>query len=73
MKANQLVPGQLAEIKEIESSAVGKKLAEMGCVPGSSIELKFVAPLGDPMAFELEGFILALRAEEASKILVHPA
>ncbi len=73
MRANQLNAGQIAEILEIEQSEVGKKLAEMGCVPGAKIELKFVAPFGDPLAFELDGYVLALRSEEASKISVQTA
>ncbi len=44
------------------------KLLEMGCLPGSEIELSGKAPFGDPICIKVLGYNLALRKEEASTI-----
>jgi len=44
------------------------KLLEMGCLPGSEIELSLKAPLGDPICIKVLGYNLSLRLEEASTI-----
>ena len=44
------------------------KLLEMGCLPGSEIELSSKAPLGDPVCIKVLGYNLALRLEEAATI-----
>lgn len=43
---------------------------EMGCVPGQVIELKLVAPFGDPLAFEIAGYCLSMRKTEAAMVEV---
>lgn len=42
----------------------------MGLVPGVEVELRRIAPLGDPIEIILRGYRLALRKHEASKIIV---
>lgn len=44
----------------------------MGCVPGTVISLEFSSPLGDPLAFNIDGYVLGLRKEEAAIIEVEP-
>jgi Fe2+ transport system protein FeoA len=48
-------------------------LIEMGLRRGSVIEVKRVAPLGDPIAVKVRGYHLSLRALEAKSIEVVPA
>jgi ferrous iron transport protein A len=43
---------------------------ELGFLPGKSITLRHSAPMGGPMAFQLDETILALRKNEASLIKV---
>ena len=43
---------------------------EMGCVPGETILLEQVAPLGDPISVNIAGYHLSLRINEAENILV---
>lgn len=43
---------------------------EMGCIPGTPIMLEFKAPGGDPMAFNVDGYLLGLRISEATYIEV---
>ncbi len=44
----------------------------MGVLPGVRIQMKRTAPLGDPIAFQLKGYQLSLRREDAAQIVVLP-
>ncbi len=44
------------------------KLLEMGCLPGSEIELSHKAPFGDPLCIKVLGYSLSLRVDEAATI-----
>ena len=45
---------------------------DMGLVPGSVVETIQVAPLGDPIEIKLKGYRLALRKDEAARVVVRP-
>jgi DtxR family Mn-dependent transcriptional regulator len=51
-------------------SNIKKRLMEMGLLPGTKIQVKRIAPLGDPMEIELKGYSLSLRKSEAKTIEV---
>ena len=40
---------------------VSKRLSALGLVEGTEVELKRVAPLGDPLVINIRGFDLAIR------------
>jgi len=42
----------------------------MGCIPGEKIEVIRIAPLGDPIAISITGYMLSLRKEEAATVRV---
>ncbi len=63
--------GQQAIVEKVNQSAFSEKLMEMGCLKGTIIRMIMSAPLGDPMAFELEGYTLSMRRKEADTILVN--
>ena len=68
---DKVKPGQSGKIvKIIGRSGVNKRIADMGVVPGTTVEVQRVAPLGDPIDVKLKGYRLSLRKEEASKIMV---
>jgi len=67
---NQLVQNKTAEIKAVTDSAITAKLTDMGLYPGKKIRLLYKAPLGDPIAIDVEGYTLGLRLEEAALIQV---
>lgn len=46
------------------------KFLEMGCVPGEIVLIEHIAPLGSPIGLRVCGYLLALRKEEAEKIVV---
>jgi len=68
---NQIKPGKKAEI--ISSKGIGavhRRLLDMGLVKGSIIEVRKIAPLGDPIEIRIRGYNLSLRKSEAEKIQV---
>ncbi|MGL4722857.1 MAG: FeoA family protein [Desulfovibrionaceae bacterium] len=49
---------------------IGRRLMDMGIIPGTEIEIVGRAPLQDPVAVRLKGFTLSLRNNEAGYIQV---
>ena len=70
VKLSALKPGQTGIIKEYNSNDLFIKLMEMGCLPGETIKLEKVAPLGDPISVNVAGYHLSLRLNEADHIFV---
>ena len=70
IKLSELKPGQDGIIREFKNSEIFLKLMEMGCVPGESVLLEQIAPLGDPISVSIAGYHLSLRLSEAENILV---
>jgi Fe2+ transport system protein FeoA len=67
----ELSPGQQGRVDRVNGQgAVFKRLLDMGVTPGSLIELRRVAPLGDPIEVKIKGYNLSLRKEEAEHIAV---
>ena len=67
----QLKEGDKAVICCLKQSELSMKLTEMGCLPGTKIEVERPAPLGDPMRIKLANeYSLSLRKEEADIIMV---
>lgn len=51
---------------------MGRRIRDMGLVPGAEVEVVGRAPLRDPVALRLRGFTLSLRNDEADYISVEP-
>lgn len=49
------------------------RLLEMGLVPGTRVELRRRAPLGDPLELRVRGYALSIRKTEACRIALEPA
>jgi len=47
-----------------------RRLAEMGFIPGTRVEVLRRAPLADPIEFELRGYLVSLRREEAERVRI---
>lgn len=62
--------GQSATIQEFTDDFLSLKFIEMGCLPGEKVKLCNIAPFGDPIAIEVSGYLLSLRKQEASTIIV---
>ncbi len=66
--------GQKAVIAGISAQGeLGRRIRDMGLVPGAELEVVGQAPLKDPVALRLKGFTLSLRNNEANYITVTPA
>lgn len=64
MKKNQL--GVISAIRA--NGEMGRRIRDMGLVPGTEIKIQGRAPLNDPVALRLLGFTLTLRNNEADYI-----
>jgi ferrous iron transport protein A len=62
--------GEKGFINSFTDGELSLKLLDMGCLPGSKIELIRTAPLGDPIIISISGYLLSLRLDEASTILL---
>ena len=61
--------GQRATVREVNGSrAFRRRLLEMGLVPGVSVRVVTVAPLGDPIQIEVRGGQWSIRRGEAAQI-----
>ncbi len=47
-----------------------KRLLALGCIANTEIEVKKIAPLGDPIIVRFRGFDLALRKSDAKNIIL---
>jgi len=65
--------GQRARIAKVSARGeLGRRIRDMGLLPGAEIEVVGRAPLKDPVALRMQGFTLSLRNNEADYITVDP-
>lgn len=69
-KLSELKIGERAIIDSFSDNELAFRLLEMGCTPGEIVQLDRIAPLGDPIAISISGYLLCLRKAEASTVLV---
>ena len=69
-RLSHIAAGVPVMIKSFEKDDIFLKLMEMGCVPGETIKIDHVAPLGDPISIIVAGYHLSLRINEAEMIWV---
>lgn len=70
IRLSELSTGKKAIIREFEKDEIYIKLMEMGCVPGETVKVEKIAPLGDPISIVVAGYNLSLRKREAENIWV---
>ncbi|NLV24673.1 MAG: ferrous iron transport protein A [Deltaproteobacteria bacterium] len=58
--------GTIVDIKV--GGELGRRIRDMGLVPGTRVKVQGRAPLNDPVALRLMGFTLTLRNNEADHI-----
>jgi ferrous iron transport protein A len=69
-KLSDIEVGRKVQILSFEKDELFLKLMEMGCVPGETVVVEQIAPLGDPISIFVSGYRLSLRLNEASMIFV---
>lgn len=64
-------PKQSGVIAKVTATGeLGRRIRDMGLVPGTPIQVQGRAPLKDPVAIRVRQFTLTLRNNEADYILV---
>lgn len=68
---NNLPLNQIGIIEYIHSSSnIKRRLLDLGIIKGTKIKPLFISPFGDPIAFEIRGYLLALRNEDLKDIYI---
>ena len=68
---SSLAVGANAVIREFPKQGVAfLRLREMGLLPGTSLTLVRLAPMGDPLEIKVRGYNLTLRKSEANHVMV---
>ena len=68
---NMLRKGEKGRILQICSKGeLGRRIRDMGLVPGVPVMLLGRAPMGDPLALRVADTTVALRQREAAAILI---
>lgn len=69
-----LPPGTAGRVIAVDAHGpIGRRLLDLGFVPGTEVRVVRRAPLGDPVEYELRGYRVCLRRSEAQQIQVGPA
>ncbi|HHV43512.1 MAG TPA: ferrous iron transport protein A [Firmicutes bacterium] len=68
---NQIPVGSQGEVAGLLGNGkVRRRLLDLGLIEGTKVEALQRSPAGDPTAYHVRGAVIALRAEEAARILV---
>lgn len=74
---NQYIPlsllpiGKKAKVKALTSDGTTRRrMLDLGLISDTVVEALQKSPSGDPTAYHIRGAVIALRSEEASKIMV---
>ena len=68
--SSELKIGETGIIIDVNLEEIPLKLIEMGCLPGNDIELIQIAPMGDPLFFNINDSKVAIRKKTASAIYI---
>lgn len=69
MTINDLQIGQQGIISAVGGEgALRLRFLDMGLIPGTSVLLQKVAPMGDPIQIQVRGYELTIRREDAKMI-----
>ncbi|KAB3526238.1 FeoA family protein [Alkaliphilus serpentinus] len=68
---DKLPVGCLGKVKKLIANGITRRrMLDLGLIDDTTVESLRKSPAGDPIAYEIRGAVIALRSEEASKILV---
>ncbi len=71
MTLDNVKPGQGGVILSIGGQGLlRRRLLDMGLTPNTKVKVRKVAPMGDPIELSLRNYVLTIRKEEASKIVL---
>lgn len=71
MPLNQLPIGKMGAVKQLRSNGNSRRrMLDLGLILDTQVEALQSSPAGDPVAYRIRGAVIALRAEESSKIII---
>lgn len=71
MTLRDIPVGQSATVvKLIGEGQIKRRIMDMGITKGTKVDVRKVAPLGDPIEVTVRGFELSLRKDEAQNVIV---
>lgn len=63
--------GEQAYVASIgAAAALGRRLLDLGLIPGTAVTCLFRSPSGDPAAYLIRGAVIALRQKDAAEVWV---
>ena len=74
MQLRELKPGQSGVVTAVGGQgALRQHFLDMGVIPGATVTVTKLAPMGDPMELRIRGYELTLRLSDAEKIDITPS
>jgi Fe2+ transport system protein FeoA len=73
MTLDDLSPGQRGTVTGFTSNDPPPRILEMGLLPGTTVTVVRLAPMGDPIDLKVRGYHLSIRRQEARQIEIDPA
>lgn len=73
VRLSSLVNGETADVVHLSSLCRGlerSRLLDLGLVPGTTLSVDLVSPSGSPVAYRVRGASIALRREQAERVLI---
>ncbi len=71
LSLNQLPVNKLGKVKTITCDGIiRQRLLDLGLIRDTVVKALRRSPAGDPTAYEIRGAVIALRAEDASQIMI---
>jgi len=67
---SEISNGEKVQVMDVLKSSLKVKLMEMGLIRGKALKVLYRAPLGDPIAIDVDGYVLSLRRDEAKLVEV---
>jgi DtxR family Mn-dependent transcriptional regulator len=74
-RLSDLPVGGEAVVYALAPSCIGperRRLLDLGVVPGTRIRCEFPSPFGSPRSYDIRGALIALRTNQADRILIQP-
>ena len=66
---DDLTIGESGVISQVGGEgALRLRFLDMGLIPGTTVILQKIAPMGDPIQIQVRGYALTIRREDARKI-----
>ncbi len=73
MTMNRLAIGQRGRVAELTAAGIQRRrMLDLGLVEGTQVEAVHKSPAGDPVAYLVRGALIALRDEDAGRVLLVP-